>query len=105
MRRRHCKCPKRIIHPTKHNCVHHCTQSVVEHVHPSHTTHMNHHLVKHRHVYPHSTSVANTVRHVNVYGGSFNVPNRPGMNPGGPMSGGMGCGMSHCKSNPHNWCR
>lgn len=93
-----CGCPKQqVVHPTKHNCVHHCTQSEVEHIHPSHTTVMNHHTQVNKHVYPHSTSVQNTAGSVDVYGGSFQTPPRPGMGPGGQVAGAMtpgyGAGM------------
>ncbi|WP_010095529.1 spore coat protein [Ornithinibacillus scapharcae] len=103
MRHRHrpgCGCPKCIVYPTKHNVVHHCTEETVQHVHPSHTTIMNHHLIQNQHVFPHSTSVQNTVNSVDVYGGSFNVPG-PGFGPGpgpgmvaGAMAPGMGPGMN-----------
>ncbi|WP_163971136.1 CotD family spore coat protein [Oceanobacillus halotolerans] len=81
-------CPRRIVYPTKHNMVHHCTHDMVEHVHPSHTTVMNHHLTKNKHVYPHSTSVVNTANSVDVYGGSYQVPAPPRPTPGvGPVAG------------------
>ncbi|SHG92760.1 spore coat protein [Ornithinibacillus halophilus] len=84
--RRPCGCPKKVVYPTKQNVVHNCSQENVEHVHPSHTTVMNHHLIKNTHVFPHSTSVENTVNSVDVYGGSPQVP--------GPMTGpGFGPGM------------
>lgn len=100
-----------VIHPTKYDCVHKCTESVVEHIHPSHTTVMNHHLVKNKHVFPHSTSVKNTCDSVDVYGGS---PNGPGNQVGGQMDPGMGHGNHHhhnhnnncnCKNNqgPKHW--
>ncbi|MGY0694412.1 CotD family spore coat protein [Virgibacillus sp. FSP13] len=90
----HCGCPKQIVHPVKHNCVHHCTESVVEHVHPSHTTVMNHHLVKNKHVFPHSTSIQNTEDCVDEYGGSFNYPPQtsPGFGPGNQVAGAMSPG-------------
>ncbi|MDY0407593.1 CotD family spore coat protein [Virgibacillus soli] len=100
--RRHpqCGCRKRIVYPTKFNCVDVCTESEVEHVHPSHTTVMKHHLVKNTHVFPHSTSVVNTTNSVNLYGGSPQVPrpprpNVPGPSPfvGGAMMPPMGSGM------------
>ena len=106
---RHCGCQKckTIVYPTKHNCVNQFSESTVNHVHPSHTTVMNHHLVKNNHIYPHSTSVQNTTNSVNQYGGSFNVPapnqvagafSPPGgMGPGmnmGPGSMGMNQGMN-----------
>ncbi|QTM99618.1 spore coat protein [Sediminibacillus dalangtanensis] len=119
----HCGCPKQIVYPTQENVVHHCTEETVEHIHPSHTTIMNHHLVKNQHVYPHSTSVGNTVDSVDQYGGSFNVPPNqvagaatppggPGnqvagtMSPGGPNMGPgyqQPFGMKGWKK-PKKWC-
>ncbi|WP_026909176.1 CotD family spore coat protein [Paucisalibacillus globulus] len=102
----HCGCPKCIVYPTKHNVVHHCTEETIQHVHPSHTTVMNHHLIKNNHVFPHSTSVQNTVNSVNQFGGAFNVPAGPGMMGPGPgqvagaMSPGMGPGMMGPGMNP-----
>ncbi|HLR71352.1 MAG TPA: spore coat protein [Pseudogracilibacillus sp.] len=119
-----CGCPvcvNKVVHPVKENVVHNCTEEVVEHVHPSHTTVMNHHLVKNKHVFPHSTSVANTYNSVDEYGGSFNVPGNqvggamsPGMEPNGQVGGAMhqghhgngmhhGHGMNHWKK-PNKWC-
>ncbi|WP_407268657.1 CotD family spore coat protein [Radiobacillus sp. PE A8.2] len=91
-----CGCPKpveKVVYPTKFNQVDKCFEYDVEHVHPSHTNVVNHHLVKNTHVFPHSTSVNNTWDSVNVYGGSFNVPtpptpNVPPMGQMGPMAGG-----------------
>ncbi|MCJ0932429.1 spore coat protein [Virgibacillus halodenitrificans] len=125
--RPHCGCPKQIVYPTKHNCVNNFSESQVDHIHPSHTTIMNHHLIKNKHMYPHSTSVQNTTNSVDVYGGSFNVPApgqvagamSPGMGPGaapgqvaGAMSPGMGPGyapgqvagaMDPGMYGPHHW--
>lgn len=90
-RQRNCGCgkPKTIVHPTQQNVVHCCSEETVMQIHPSHTTVMNHHLVKNVHEFPHSTSTQNTFNEVDVYGGSFNVPNQP---PGvmGSMSPGPG---------------
>ncbi|RDW17580.1 spore coat protein [Oceanobacillus arenosus] len=102
---RHCRChtccQKTIVHPTKFNCVNQFSESVVNQVHPSHTTVMNHHLVKNIHTFPHSTSVQNTANSVDQYGGSFQVPapNQvagamspgfgPGYGPGGQVAGAM----------------
>ncbi|WP_337019603.1 spore coat protein [Oceanobacillus massiliensis] len=89
---RHCgcnSCNNTIVHPTKHNCVNQFSESQVTHVHPSHTTVMHHHTVKNNHVFPHSTSVQNTMNSVNQYGGSFEVP---GGQVGGAMSPGFGQG-------------
>lgn len=123
---RHCHKPhwgcqkpvKEIVHPTTCNVVHHCTEETVKHIHPSHTTVMNHHLVKNQHVYPHSTSVQNTYDEVDVFGGAYNTG--PGNQVGGAMSpgyqgpgqvagakspgyAGMGHGMKCCKKRRHNW--
>lgn len=115
--RPHCGCPKpmkEVVHPVKKNVVHHCTEETVKHVHPSHTTVMNHHLIKNEHVFPHTTSVKNTCNEVDVY------PTGPGsqvagaMSPGYPGSGqvagamgsgypGMGYGMKYCKKRRHRW--
>lgn len=126
----HGKCcpPKQVVHPTKYDCVKQCSENVVEHIHPSHTTVQNHHTTINKHVFPHSTSVQNTNSSVDVYGGSFNVPSQvggamapgmgngqvggamaPGMGNGqvaGAMAPGMGYGChkpKHCQP-PHKWC-
>ncbi|HLT54898.1 MAG TPA: spore coat protein [Bacillota bacterium] len=98
MRRRHhgphCGCPKCIVHPVKHNTVHTCSESEVLHVHPSHTTVVNHHLVKNQHIFPHSTSFQNVTNSVDQFGPSFEVPG-PGFGPGqvaGAMQPGVGPG-------------
>lgn len=88
-RRRPCGCgPKEIVYPVKQNVVHCCSEEVVKHIHPSHTTVVNHHLVKNVHEYPHSTSVANTCNEVDIYGGSYQTTPPMGMGPGmaGPGS-------------------
>ncbi|MFS0752364.1 spore coat protein [Oceanobacillus sp. 1P07AA] len=125
----HCGCEKTVVHPTKHNCVNTCSESVVNHIHPSHTTVMNHHTVKNKHFYPHSTSFQNQTNNVNEYGGSFNVPNNQvagAMSPGygngnGQVAGATspGYGNGNCNSNqvggsmhpghhhwnkPNKWC-
>lgn len=96
-RNRPCHCPrpncgcKEIIYPVKQNVVNTCSEETVKHVHPSHTTVVNHHLVKNEHIFPHSTSFENTFNQVDVYGGSFNVPTPgPGGQVGGAMTPGMG---------------
>ncbi|WP_099157523.1 spore coat protein [Virgibacillus ndiopensis] len=72
-----CGCPRRIVHPVRQNVVDQCTEDVVEHIHPSHTTIRNHHVTRNRHVYPHSTSVQNSFNSVDEFGGAFNVPSPP----------------------------
>lgn len=98
-RQRNCGCgqPKTIVHPVQQNVVHCCSEETVKQIHPSHTTVMNHHLVKNVHEFPHSTSTQNTFNEVDVYGGSFNVPNPPSgvmgsMSPGMNMNQGMNMG-------------
>lgn len=92
MRRRHhrprgCHKPvKQIVHPTKHNVVHCCTEETIKHVHPSHTTVCNHHLIKNEHVFPHSTSVKNSCKEVNVGGCGCGCQGTGHMMPG----------MKHC---------
>lgn len=97
----HCGCHacKTIVYPTKHNCVNKYSESTVNHVHPSHTTIMDHHLVKNNHFFPHSTSVQPTWNSVDQFGGAYEVPAQPGQvagassPPGGPGYGpGMGQG-------------
>lgn len=131
--KRNCGCgnPQTIVHPVKQNVVNCCSEETVKQIHPSHTTVMNHHLVKNVHEYPHSTSTQNLYNEVDVYGGSFNVPNQPSgvmgsMSPGGPNMGmgpgmmgpgnqvggamnpgqqGMGSHCQHkCQQKPNKWC-
>src|SRR5690625_1812643 len=93
-----CGCPrpncgcKEIVYPVKQNVVHTCSEETVKHIHPSHTTVVNHHLVKNEHIYPHSTSFENTFNEVNVFGGAPQTmaPFGPGGQVGGAMSPGMG---------------
>ncbi|WP_040982311.1 CotD family spore coat protein [Oceanobacillus jeddahense] len=42
---------KTIVHPTKHQYVHTSSESVVNHIHPVHTTYVNHHMIKNQHPY------------------------------------------------------
>ena len=92
--RGNCGCPRRIVHPTRHKCVHRCTENVVEHVHPVHTTVVNHHLERNRHVFPHSTSVKNDPKCVDEYGGGCQMAanqyhgNKMGSWGNGMMNGG-----------------
>lgn len=122
---------KEIVYPVKQNTVHCCSEETIKHVHPSHTTVMNHHLIKNEHVYPHTTSFGNTVNQVNMYGGpgpgsqvagAMSPGMWPGMGPGGQVAGAMqpGCGMGpggqvagamnpgmmgmHPCKKPHKWC-
>lgn len=40
---------KTIVHPTKHQYVHTSSESVVNHIHPVHTTYVHHHSPKNQH--------------------------------------------------------
>ena len=74
-----------IVHPTK-CCTNHSYQNyVVPHIHPSHTTNVNHEFYAHQHYYPHTESFANEVSHQHFNAGPGPVPG-PGF---GPMSGPM----------------
>jgi spore coat protein D len=78
-----------IVHPTK-CCVqhHHCT-TIVPHIHPSHTTNVNHHMYQHNHYFPHTESVVNEVSNQHfTCPGNFPGPGvapTPGMFPGNNM--------------------
>ncbi|WP_018933749.1 CotD family spore coat protein [Gracilibacillus lacisalsi] len=78
-----------VVYPTKTNEVHTCSESEVKHIHPSHTTCVNHHLVKNTHYYPHTTSYQNTVDQVNVYGGPGPMQG-PWNTPGNQLGPGQG---------------
>nr|WP_309100689.1 spore coat protein [Fredinandcohnia onubensis] len=67
-----------IVHPTKCCVQHHCFTTIVPHIHPSHTQHINHHMYQHMHYYPHTESVANEVSNQH-----FNC----GARPPGPFMG------------------
>ncbi|KJE27976.1 inner spore coat D family protein [Geobacillus kaustophilus] len=46
-----------IVHPPHCNVLHHFEATIVPHIHPSHTTHVYHHLYEHQHYFPHTESV------------------------------------------------
>ncbi|RAK18951.1 spore coat protein D [Anoxybacillus vitaminiphilus] len=50
-----------IVHPAKCCTQHHFQATIVPHIHPSHTTHVNHHLFQHQHYFPHTESVVGEV--------------------------------------------
>lgn len=99
-------CSQQIIYPTKHNKVDTFSENVVEHIHPSHTSVVNHHLIKNKHLYPHSTSHHNTCNSVDMHsppfpapspgqvGGAMTPPPAPGPN---QVAGAMNpcCGPGH----------
>jgi spore coat protein D len=50
-----------VIHPTKCCVKHNFMNNVVPHIHPSHTTTVNHINYQHQHYFPHTQSVVNEV--------------------------------------------
>ncbi|MRX70944.1 spore coat protein CotH [Bacillus lacus] len=94
----HCR-PKMlapIVHPTK-CCVNNTfSNTVVPHVHPSHTTNVNHEMFQHVHYFPHSESFVNEVahQHFNAAGpapfGGPGVGGFPGPGVGGFPGPGVG---------------
>jgi spore coat protein D len=73
-----------VYHPTK-CCVNHTfSNNVVPHVHPTHTTNVNHINYQHQHYFPQSQSTVNEVTHQHFAAG-------PGPGPAaGPFPGGPG---------------
>ena len=51
-----------IICPNKMRVNHTCVNNIVPHVHPSHTTTVNHINYQHQHHFPHTKSVVNEVQ-------------------------------------------
>jgi spore coat protein D len=81
-----------IVYPTKCCVQNFHDTTIVPHIHPSHTTNVNHHLYQHNHYFPHTESVVNEVANQHfVCPGEFpGVVPTPGMapNPGmAPTSG------------------
>lgn|SRR5690625_3638554 len=87
---------KEIVYPVQNNVVHKCTEEVVKHIHPMHTTVVNHHLIKNEHLYPHTTSVENTFDEVDMFGN--------GMPGGGQVAGAMTPGFGHGQHKHHKKC-
>lgn len=50
-----------VIHPTSYNVNHTFSTTVVPHIHPTHTTTINHHMYQHKHYCPHTSSCENEV--------------------------------------------
>lgn len=66
-RNRNCGCnkPKQICYPVKQNTVNCCTEEVVQHIHPTHTTFKHNHLIKNQHMYPETYSHVDSVNSIN----------------------------------------
>lgn len=92
-----CNCQqavKEIVYPVKEDVVHKCSEETVKHIHPTHTTVVNHHLVKNEHLFPHTSSVVNTFDEMDVMGASTGPSGLgPGTGLGPGMAPGMGPGM------------
>ncbi len=73
-----------VVHPTK-CCVNHTFQNnIVPHIHPSHTTTVNHVNYEHQHYFPHTQSVQNVVTNTQANMGPAPVPFPvPQQQPGG----------------------
>ncbi|KMJ59709.1 hypothetical protein AB685_02245 [Bacillus sp. LL01] len=68
-----------IVHPTKCCVKNLFSTTEVPHIHPSHTTYVNNQQFQHKHYFPHSDSMVDSVSHQH-----FNC------GPGGPGMGGQG---------------
>src|SRR5699024_1152301 len=110
--RPHCGCGchkpvKQCVYPVKENVVHNCTEETVQHVHPSHTTVKNHHIIKNEHVYPHSTSVENSTECVDINcGGKCGNPEHARPRPGHHHAGthhNKHHGMNHWNKHKNKW--
>lgn len=80
-----------VVHPTK-CCVNHTfSNNVVPHIHPQHTTTVNHINYEHQHFFPQTQSVVNEVTHTQ----SFAPPRPvPGPFPAPGFGGGPGFGAA-----------
>ncbi|XJZ25924.1 CotD family spore coat protein [Bacillota bacterium Lsc_1132] len=72
-----------VIHPTNINVNHTFSTTVVPHIHPTHTTTVNHHLYQHKHYCPQTYSCTNEVSNQ-----QYNCCGAPGMVP--PAGTGFG---------------
>jgi len=83
-----------VVYPTKCCVNNHFDKTIVPHIHPSHTTNVNHHKFEHYHYYPHTESVVNEVSNQHFNCGA--TPPSGFMQPTGPVGpmGPMGPGPS-----------
>lgn len=104
-----------VVHPTKCCVDHNFVNNVVPHIHPTHTTTVNHINYQHQHHFPQSQSVVNEVTNQHFFNPPCPVPGfgprprpgavagafEPGYGPGpgfGPGYGpGYGPGMGPCE--------
>ncbi|MTH52118.1 spore coat protein CotH [Bacillus mangrovi] len=52
-----------IVHPTQCCMTNTCSTTVVPHIHPQHTTNVNHQMYQHLHYHPQTQSAVNEVSH------------------------------------------
>jgi spore coat protein D len=83
-----------VVHPTKCCTNHNFSTTIVPHIHPTHTTTVNHHLYQHKHYFPQTQSVVSDVshQHMNCPGPGPGFGAGPGMTPGFGAGPGMGMG-------------
>jgi spore coat protein D len=81
-----------VIHPTTNFVNHTFSTTVVPHIHPVHTTTINHHMFQHKHYCPETASCCEDVcnQHINCCNPCAGGPMGPGF--GGPGFGGPGFG-------------
>ncbi|UII54587.1 spore coat protein [Cytobacillus spongiae] len=73
-----------VVHPTKCCVTNSFENNIVPHVHPTHTTNVNHINYKHEHYFPQTFSNVNEVTHQHFNAGPGYPPYgpRPGFGPG-----------------------
>ncbi|MED3563618.1 CotD family spore coat protein [Bacillus xiapuensis] len=83
-----------VIHPTTNIVNHTFSSTVVPHIHPVHTTTVNHHMYQHKHFCPQSASCCEDVcnQHINCCSPCAG-PMGPGFGPVGPGFGAPGPGF------------
>ncbi|CAG9622600.1 CotD family spore coat protein [Sutcliffiella rhizosphaerae] len=69
-----------IVHPTKCCVKNLYSVNEVNHIHPSHTTYVNNQQFQHKHYFPHTESMVDSVTNQHFNCG----PGGPGMGPGAP---------------------
>ena len=111
-----CRCndTRDIVYPTRKEVKNTYSEETINHIHPSHTTVINHHTIRNVHFYPHTTSYEERVREIDVRGaedgwnngrndvGGVGEQGRPACN---DVRGDYdkGCGKGSCHS--HCSCR
>lgn len=105
-----CRCQRRnqVVHPTQEDVQHSYSEETVQHVHPYHTTVINHHTIRNEHFYPYTRSYENRVNEVDVRGVSEGDGDVRGVgeerSPYG-YRGNQGFGAMSCGCRGHCRCR